>query len=135
MKKTFFEIRINSAEIRGRVDGAIYHGCICDEQIRSNADCGGELVARYDEKEEALAALSDRETMIREFGYHFFFVEEFFIEENTYDIDEDGDEEWIEGGDVWGYSAMPDELSHDHKTYRWNEKFGRYVEIEEDEEE
>ena len=130
MKKTFYDLMSNSAEIRGRVDKAIYHGCVVDELLRSCADCGGDLIKRFDDKDEALKALSNYTTIIREYGYHFFLVEEFYVEENTYDIDEDGDEEWIEGGDVWEYSSMPEEYRHEFCTFRWNEKINRYEMLE-----
>lgn len=126
MKKTFYELRSNAAEIRGEASKSIYHGCVYDALLNRCADCGGELIARYESKEDALSALANHETFIREYGHHFFLVKEFYIEENAYEIDEDGDEEWIDGGGIYAYGVMPAELIHDSQVYRWNEQLDRY---------
>lgn len=61
-----------------------------------------EILASFDEPEEALAALSMHRTEVRELSGgagRYYEVTEYCIEENEYD--EDG--EWVSGGDVLDY--------------------------------
>lgn len=67
-----------------------------------------ETIKLFDNKEDALKELQKYKSSIAKHTYNgtIYVVEEYYVEENTYD--EDG--EWLEGGDVWEFSQMEIEL-------------------------
>lgn len=67
-----------------------------------------ETIKLFNNKEDALKELQKYKSSIAKHTYNgtIYVVEEYYVEENTYD--EDG--EWLEGGDVWEFSQMEIEL-------------------------
>lgn len=133
MNKTVYQLMKNSAEIRfpHRASTAtaardvLKPGCTLD---------GNDLypveIKRFPSKEDALKALAAcGETFVRVFD-RFFEVEEFYVEENVYSIDEDGDEDFVECAGVWEYSPMPSEILGNGIRLVWCES-GEYAEAEE----
>ena len=89
----------------------IRHGCACEHPDPT-------VIAAFRTKEEALAALKAYKSSARHYeGWvkPYWFVTEFWVEENTYRIDEDGDADWIEGGDVWEYADWDEDFTLEQK--------------------
>ena len=111
MKKTFYELYVEKFEMsksnfkKFRSIEKFYH---------SQSDFFPELQTRFLTKEEAITEFKKRRYNIPDImkGIEYPLTGEIrYIEKNTYDIDEDGNEEWIEGGD-WidvSYPIMPEE--------------------------
>lgn len=102
MKK--YEIRKSSIEVSWKKRKEIKEGIILTSEERES-----EVVVSLDTLEEAKTKLQKYKSSIKELSGGagtYYLVEEFFIEENSYD--EDG--EWVEGGDIWEFSKMTIEL-------------------------
>lgn len=102
MKK--FEIRRNSIEVAWKNRKEIKEGITltADDQYP-------EIVVSFDTLDKAKVELQKYKSSIRELSGgagKYYLVEEYYIEENSYDEDE----EWVEGGDVWEYSKITIEL-------------------------
>lgn len=127
MKATKFEIRTRTSETRvTRSIDMICPGCTSDF---ASVNQDSALIAAYDDLASAKAALAKRESSIRFFqsaGMQYVSVSEYWIEQNIYDIDEDGDAEWIDGGDIIDFSAMPEEIEWRANAYRWDATASRY---------
>jgi hypothetical protein len=94
MKK--FEIVKTSGEIREK--SQIRPGCTTDDSCP-------EIIASFDEKDKAIAALEAYKTTIQELSSHgirYYLVEEYHVEESEYNENN----EWIGGGDVWAFSEI-----------------------------
>ncbi len=99
MKKC--ELFKNTVEINWRDKGKIVEGCTIGQ-----GDCDPELLASFDNKDEALEALKKYKSNIRELSGNlgkYYEITEYYIQENIYD--EEGT--FIEGGDIWEFSQMP----------------------------
>ena len=97
---TIYELKKNTREMSFKERKEIREGCTLDQR-----DMEPELIASYEDKEEALAELRKYRSDIRSFSTAvgtMYLVTEFYVEENTYD--EDG--KFVEGGDIWDYSEM-----------------------------
>ena len=99
-----FEIRRNSIEVSWKNRKEIREGITltADDQYP-------EIVVSFDTLDEAKAELQKYKSSIRELSGgagKYYLVEEYYIEENSYDEDE----EWVEGGDVWEFSKITIEL-------------------------
>ena len=97
---TRYELKKNTREMSFKERKEIREGCTLDQR-----DMEPELVASFEDKEEALAELRKHRSDIRSFSTAvgtMYLVTEFYVEENTYD--EDGG--FVEGGDIWDYSEM-----------------------------
>lgn len=127
MKTINYELRTRTSEVRvARSIDMIRPGCAADF---AGADQDSELVKTFDTVDAAKAALAKHESYVKFFqaaGMQFASVEEYWIEVNTYEIDEDGDAEWIEGGDIVDYSEMPNEIEWRSNTYRWDATANQY---------
>lgn len=95
MKK--FELVSSRVEISHKCRLEIKEGC------SHHNDPDPEIIESFNTSEEALDALKGFKSSVRDFG-RYYLVEEYYVEESDYD--EDG--EWIDGGDVWGFSEMPE---------------------------
>lgn len=102
MKK--YELRKNSIEVSFKNRRTIKEGATLTQDERFP-----EIVATFDDMDSAREELKKYKTSITKFSGNagaYYLVEEFYIEENTYD--EKG--EWIEGGDIWEFSKITIEL-------------------------
>lgn len=100
MKK--FELFKNTVEINWREKDRIEEGCTMDQ-----GDCDPEIIKSFDNKDEALEALKKYKSDIRELSGNlgkYYEITEYYIQENIYD--EEGT--FIEGGDIWEFSEMPE---------------------------
>lgn len=100
MKK--YELRKNTREISYKERNEITEGCTLNQM-----DQEPEIIESFDSKEEALKKLENKESEICQLSGGagaYYSVTEYYVEENEYD--EDG--EWVEGGDVYGFSKMPE---------------------------
>lgn len=101
MKK--YEIKQNTREISYKKRAEIKSGCTLEQDNQEPV-----IIKTFDNKEEALQALKEYKTDIRELRSStgtYYDVTEYYVEENEYD--EDG--EWINGGDVWEFSEIENE--------------------------
>ena len=97
-----FELMKNDIEINWRDKAKITEGCTLDQ-----GDCDPELIKSFDNKDEALEELKNYKTDIRELSGNlgkYYEITEYYIQENYYD--EDGN--FVEGGDIWEFSEMPE---------------------------
>lgn len=97
-----FEIVKNTIEVK---KGEIKEGCTIDIERTVQEP---EKLESFDTKEEALKALANYQSKVRELSGHlgiYYEVTEYYIEENDYD--EDG--EWVSGGDIHAFSKMPEQ--------------------------
>lgn len=98
-KVTRYELKTASAEIKNfDLQG---HGYCTDHP-------DPQLIAAFRTKEEALDALRAYRCTARHYdgfyGKPYWFVTEYWVEENTYAVDEDDCLEWHDGGDIWEYA-------------------------------
>ena len=128
MKITKFELRCRTSETRiARSIGIIQPGCTADF---ADVNQDSELIAAFENLETAKAALSEYETYVNFFTssrMQCVSVTEYWVEENIYNVDDDGDADWVGGGDIWEYSNMPEELEWNCDTYLWNSVAKQYV--------
>lgn len=99
MKK--FEIVQNYREINWRNKEEIEEGCTTKQDNQQ-----AKVLESFDNKDEALQELWKYRTDITEYSGSagtYYAITEYYVEENVYN--EDG--EWVEGGDIWEYSKMP----------------------------
>lgn len=109
LKETRYELRTASVEVASL--DKIRHGCACEHPDPT-------VIAAFRTKDEALDALKGYKSSARHYeGWvkPYWFVTEFWVEENTYRIDEDGDADWIEGGDVWEYADWDEDFTLEQK--------------------
>ena len=102
MKK--FELRKNSIEVSWKNRKTIKEGITTTQD-----DQYPEIVKSFDNLEDAKNELQKYKSNIRELSGgagKYYLIEEYYIEENTYD--KDG--EWLEGGDIWEFSKIIIEL-------------------------
>ena len=102
MKK--FELRKNSIEVSWKNRKTIKEGITTTQD-----DQYPEIVSSFDNLEDAKNELQKYKSNIRELSGgagKYYLIEEYYIEENTYD--KDG--EWLEGGDIWEFSKIIIEL-------------------------
>lgn len=120
--KTVYELRRRTITDVAYIDmHNVYPGCTFD-MSGTNAD--SELLETFEDEFKALKALSMRSTYIRVMGSGrsaCIRVEEYWVEDATHEFDEDGDAEWVDGGDICGYSSMPELLEFGNQ-YTWDEK-------------
>lgn len=105
-----YELKENTREIKYADRKEIQEGCTLNQDF-----CEPTVVKSFLDKKEALDALKEYETSISEVhaGRNSYFkVVEYYVEENVYD----SEGEWIGGGDVWGFSHMPDDMQIVQKT-------------------
>lgn len=95
-----FEIVRNRRELNYKKRNEIKTGCTLDQDCMSP-----EIVKSFKSKEDALRELKNYKSDVSKSG-GLFIVEEYYIEENTYD--EDG--ERIEGGDIIEFSELEIEV-------------------------
>ena len=110
MKETRYELKTASVEVGTRQE--IANGCAHEHPDPT-------LIAAFRTKEEALDALRQYRSTARHYdGWikPYWFVTEYWVEENTYRIDEDGDADWIEGGDVWEYAEWDEDYTKEEGT-------------------
>lgn len=100
-----YELKKDSIEVKYKDRKEIKPGVVLTSDNQEP-----ELIKAFDSKEEALEELRKYKSSITEHAYNgtLYVVEEYYVEENTYD-DEDEDE-WISGGDIWEFSKMEIEL-------------------------
>lgn len=100
-----YELKKDSIEVKYKDRKEIKPGIVLTSDNQEP-----ELVKAFDNKEDALEELRKYKSSIIKHTYNgtIFVVEEYYVEENTYD-DED-EEEWVSGGDVWEFSKMEIEL-------------------------
>lgn len=100
-----YELKKDSIEVRYKDRKEIKPGIVL---TADNQEL--ELIKCFDDKDEALEQLRKYKSSITKHTYNgtIFVVEEYYVEENIYD-DEDEDE-WLSGGDVWDFSKMEIEL-------------------------
>lgn len=99
-----YELRENSREVKYKERFEIAAGCTANQD-----DCESKLIKSFDSKEDALEELKNYKTEINSFSSNTgtrYNVTEYFVEEAEYDEDE----EWIAGGDIWGFSEMSIEV-------------------------
>ena len=109
MKETRYELKTASVEVGTRKE--IVNGCAHEHPDPT-------LIAAFRTKEEALDALRQYRSTARHYdGWvrPYWFVTEYWVEENTYQIDEDGDADWIDGGDVWEYAEWDEDYTKDEQ--------------------
>ena len=102
MKK--FELRKNSIEVSWKNRKTIKEGITTTQD-----DQYPEIVKSFDNLEDAKNELQKYKSNIRELSGgagKYYLIEEYYIEENTYD--KDG--EWLEGGDILEFSKIIIEL-------------------------
>ena len=102
MKK--FELRKNSIEVSWKNRKTIKEGITTTQD-----DQYPEIVSSFDNLEDAKNELQKYKSNIRELSGgagKYYLIEEYYIEENTYD--KDG--EWLECGDIWEFSKIIIEL-------------------------
>lgn len=102
MKQTFYELKEASREIKLKNKKEIVEGCttkVDDVFIIATID-------KFVSEEEAMERLAKMKSEVRFFDsiVPYYKVTEYFVEENIYD--EDGS--WIDGGDISGYSKLPE---------------------------
>lgn len=96
-----FELRKNTREIE-RME--IKPGCTLSADIQEP-----EIVKIFTDKDDALKELQKYISKINSFETSngtCYSVEEYYVEENEYNEDD----EWISGGDIWGFSNMKIEM-------------------------
>lgn len=100
-----YELKKDSIEVRYKDRKEIKPGIVLTADNREP-----ELIKTFDNKEEALEELGKYKSSITEYTYNgtLYVVEEYYIEENTYD--DDDEDEWLSGGDIWSFSKMEIEL-------------------------
>lgn len=99
-----FELKECTREIKYKERFEIAAGCTANQD-----DCESKLIKSFDSKEDALEELKNYKTEINSFSSNTgtrYNVTEYFVEEAEYDEDE----EWIAGGDIWGFSEMSIEV-------------------------
>lgn len=137
--KNVFELRTCSAEIRIlRNLDIINEGCTINSDLVGDSD--PVIVKTFDTEDAALKALESYESSVdiyNHFGMLYAKVTEYWVEDAVYEIDEDGDEEWIDGGNWYTFSRMPETIMWGGDTYRWNEKLScwHFIAVEDEEEE
>ena len=102
MKK--IELRKNSIEVSWKNRKTIKEGITTTQD-----DQYPEIVKSFDNLEDAKNELQKYKSNIRKLSGgagKYYLIEEYYIEENTYD--KDG--EWLEGGDIWEFSKIIIEL-------------------------
>lgn len=97
-----YELKKDSIEVKYKDRKEIKPGIVLTSDNQKP-----ELIKAFDNKDEALEELRKYKSGIRKFS-NYYLVEEYYVEENVYD-DEDEDE-WVSGGDVWEFSKMEIEL-------------------------
>lgn len=109
MEKKLFELKketreIGKTEFQKNIKKA-YKGITLDQ-----ADRIPEIIKSFETLEKAKEELKNYSSSVRYESYNgVYLFEEFYIEENIYEVDEDGDLEWIEGGDIWEFSEFKEE--------------------------
>lgn len=99
---TKYEIKKATREFKGYKNRhKIREGCT----VVAEGDIFDEIVKSFDSKDEALNALKAYTSTIDISG-DLYEVTEYYVEENEYD--EDG--EWIDGGGIWEFSPLPEEV-------------------------
>ena len=94
MKKTAYEVKEVRIETRdGKNPLNVFNNA-------SNQDTY--LIKRFDTLEEARAFFATVKTDVRSMDRYFLHTGK-IIEQNEYEIDENGEEEWIAGGDWWDF--------------------------------
>lgn len=99
MKK--FELIRNTVEIPFIKKSTIKEGVT----LANECDQYPEIIKSFSTMEEANEELKKYKSTIQELssgGGKYYLVEEFYVEENTYD--DDGD--WLDGGNVWAFSKF-----------------------------
>lgn len=100
-----YELKKGSIEVRYKDRKEIKQGVVLTSDNQEP-----ELIKAFNNKEDALEELRKYKSSITEHTYNgtLYVVEEYYVEENVYD-DED-EEKWLSGGDVWEFSKMEIEL-------------------------
>ena len=99
-----FELRKNTREISYTERIEIKSGCSLNTDVQEP-----EIVKVFTDKDDALKELQKYISKINSFETSngaCDSVEEYYVEENEYNEDD----EWISGGDIWGFSKMKIEL-------------------------
>ena len=128
MTKNYFELvrERNQLTIDSRyIERELVPGCT----LSASGDHEPETIKRFEREEDALEALKAYESdvrfvgVIRGSGRWVINVEEYRVEDHTYEIDEDGEEQpaFCECFWVCGTSRMPEEISLGGHEYRWIE--------------
>lgn len=96
-----YEVKKGSVEVMYKDRNEIKPGVVLTSDNQEP-----ELIKAFDNKEDALEELQKYKSSITIHNYNgtLYLVEEYYVEENVYD-DED-EEEWLSGGDVWEFSKM-----------------------------
>ena len=103
-KVTKYELRSGTAEVK--TYSMEEHGYAAD-------DPEPKVIAEFRTKEEALEALKAYRCTARHYeGFYnmpYWFITEYWIEENVYAVEEDGELEWHEGGEIWEWAEWQEE--------------------------
>lgn len=139
MKKiNVFELKHDCAEIKFpsfRCDMDEYLEGLTASALFDQADSDPEFIESFNTLEEARAALkkcgnSSIKTLSNH-GLPYLFIDGYWIEENVYEIDEDGDREFLECGGCWGCSEFEDGEEIDFGVkYIWSSNDKRWNEFE-----
>lgn len=102
MERTLYEIMKASREIKLKNKKEIVEGCttkVDDLNVKPTNE-------RFDTEQEAMDFLARMKSEVRfyESTIPYYEVTEYFVEQNTYDEDDT----WVSGGDICGYSKLPD---------------------------
>ena len=104
MNTTKFEIIKNNIEISHKNRVNVKEGCSLEQD---NQD--PKIIKSFVNKDDALLELQNYTTEITELSgaFTYYNVTEYYVEENVYDEDN----EWLSGGDVWGFSKIQIEVN------------------------
>lgn len=134
-----FELKHDCVEIKFpsfRCDIDEYLEGLTASALFDQVDSDPEVVGAFNTLEEARAALkkcgnSSIKTLSNH-GLSYFFIDGYWIEENVYEIDENGDREFLECGGCWDCSEFEDgEEIYIGQKYIWNAKNEHWDEVEE----
>lgn len=107
MMKKYYELTKATKEIayhsfNEKIKESVFDGC-----TQLDADLDNKVISRFESEADALAALKNFKSCARKtsgFSCKIIQVEEFFVQEAIYAIDEDGEEEFFEGGDICDFA-------------------------------
>jgi hypothetical protein len=105
MERTVFEIMEASREIYAKNKSEIVEGCTTKSDDVDNMFVKS-TNERFENEADAMEFLLRMESVVRfyESTIPYYEVTEFFVEVNVYDEDDT----WVNGGDICGYSKMPE---------------------------
>ena len=131
MKKTVYEIRKSSIELiymRPEDLSAVVAGCSIYD------DPEPELIKRFEDRTEALETFADykSEFSYMHYTFHYIYVYEYALFEEELEIDEEGEEEYVDCSELIALSPMPEEIRPISQLFRYSKDRQQWEAVEEE---